>query len=284
MWSVVFQQLRDPMNIMLIAVAAVSAAIGQGSTALIVGFLVVINVVIGTRQEMLARKSVDALATMQEPQSRVRRDGALVQIPAHDLVPGDIVELEAGDIVPADGRLLRTATMETQEAALTGESTPIGKDVHHARRRGRPPRRPRQHGVPEHVGDPRHRHDARHRDGHDHADRQHRHAAVVGGEDEVAAAARARQADQGARRHRVERGGGHRGHRHRRAASPRATCCSSPRRWPSPPSRRACRRSCRRCSRTGRVSWPTRRPSSPTSTTSRRSGRPARSTPTRRAR
>ena len=128
-WSVVFQQLRDPMNIMLIAVAAVSAAIGQGSTALIVGFLVVINVVIGTRQEMLARKSVDALATMQEPQSRVRRDGALVQIPAHDLVPGDIVELEAGDIVPADGRLLRTATMETQEAALTGESTPIGKDV-----------------------------------------------------------------------------------------------------------------------------------------------------------
>ena len=84
-WSVVLQQLRDPMNIMLIAVAAVSAAIGQVSTALIVGFLVVVNVVIGARQEMLARKSVDALATMQEPQSRVRRDGGLVQIPASEI-------------------------------------------------------------------------------------------------------------------------------------------------------------------------------------------------------
>lgn len=129
LWAVVLQQVRDPMNIMLIAVAAVSAAIGQGSTAVIVGFLVVLNVLIGARQEMLARKSVDALATMQEPQSRVRRDGVLSLVPAQELVPGDLVELEAGDIVPADGRLLRTATMETQEAALTGESTPIGKDV-----------------------------------------------------------------------------------------------------------------------------------------------------------
>ncbi|WP_426595556.1 cation-translocating P-type ATPase [Cellulomonas sp. McL0617] len=129
LWSVVLEQVRDPMNIMLVAVALVSLAIGQVSTALIVGFLVVLNVLIGARQEMLARKSVDALATMQEPQSRVRRDGTLVQIPASQLVPGDVVELEAGDIVPADGRLVRTATMETQEAALTGESAPIGKDV-----------------------------------------------------------------------------------------------------------------------------------------------------------
>ena len=200
---------------MLIAVAAVSAAIGQGSTAVIVGFLVVVNVVIGTRQEMLARKSVDALATMQEPQSRVRRDGTLEQVPAHDLVPGDIVELEAGDIVPADGRLLRTATMETQEAALTGESAPIGKDVRTLADADVPLGRPREHGVPEHLGHPRHGHDGRHRDRHDHADRHHRHAAVVGGEDEVAAAARAGHADQGARGHRVGRGGDHRGDRHR---------------------------------------------------------------------
>lgn len=126
-WSVVLAQLRDPMNLMLIAVAVVSVVIGQFSTAAIVGFLVLINVVIGTRQEMQARKSVDALATMQEPMSKVRRDGAVALVPAHELVPGDVVELEAGDIVPADGRLVRTATMETQEAALTGESAPIGK-------------------------------------------------------------------------------------------------------------------------------------------------------------
>jgi len=126
-WAVLLEQLRDPMNLMLVAVAVVSVAIGQGSTAAIVAFLVLVNVVIGTRQELQARKSVDALATMQEPTSKVVRDGVLVQIPASQLVPGDVVELEAGDIVPADGRLVRTATMETQEAALTGESAPIGK-------------------------------------------------------------------------------------------------------------------------------------------------------------
>ena len=126
------------MNIMLIAVAVVSAAIGQGSTAVIVG------VPRGHQRRHrhppgdARAQGVDALSTMQVPQSRVRRDGALVQIPAHDLVPGDIVELEAGDIVPADGRLLRSATLETQEAALTGESAPIGKDVRDARRRRRP--------------------------------------------------------------------------------------------------------------------------------------------------
>lgn len=126
-WSVLLGQLRDPMNLMLVAVAVVSLVIGQFSTAAIVGFLVLLNVVIGTRQEMQARKSVDALATMQEPMSKVRREGAVALVPAHELVPGDVVELEAGDIVPADGRLVRTATMETQEAALTGESAPIGK-------------------------------------------------------------------------------------------------------------------------------------------------------------
>lgn len=128
-WSVLLGQVRDPMNLMLVAVAVVSIAIGQVSTAAIVGFLVLLNVVIGTRQEMQARKSVDALATMQEPTSKVRRDGAVSLVPASQLVPGDVVELEAGDIVPADGRLARTATMETQEAALTGESAPIGKST-----------------------------------------------------------------------------------------------------------------------------------------------------------
>ena len=71
---------------------------------------------------------MDALAKMQTPQAKVTRGGTLVQIPATDLVPGDVVNLEAGDLVPADGRLLRSATMETQEAALTGESAPIPKD------------------------------------------------------------------------------------------------------------------------------------------------------------
>ncbi|PTR26530.1 Ca2+-transporting ATPase [Rhodococcus sp. OK519] len=127
-WAVASLQLKDPMNLMLVAVVIISLVIGEISTALVVAVLVVVNIVLGTQQELKARASVDALAKMQTPQTRVIRDGALIQIPATDLVPGDIVELEAGDLVPADGRLLRSATLETQEAALTGESAPVAKD------------------------------------------------------------------------------------------------------------------------------------------------------------
>ena len=127
--AVALGQLRDPMNIMLIAVIVVSLAISQFSTALIVGFLVLLNVVLGSRQELKARASVDALAQLQVPQAKVLRDGELKLVPASQLVPGDVVQLEAGDIVPADGRIARAATLETQEAALTGESAPIPKDA-----------------------------------------------------------------------------------------------------------------------------------------------------------
>ncbi|MBH0779905.1 cation-translocating P-type ATPase [Nocardia bovistercoris] len=130
LWSIALRQLRDPMNLMLIAVAVVSVVIAEIPTAIVVGALVVLNVVLGTRQEAEARASVDALAKMQTPQARVIRDGTLVQLDATALVPGDIVQLEAGDIVPADGRLLTSATLETQEAALTGESAPVAKDPH----------------------------------------------------------------------------------------------------------------------------------------------------------
>ncbi|WP_016933573.1 cation-translocating P-type ATPase [Rhodococcus sp. R1101] len=128
MWAIALRQVRDPMNLMLIAVTVVSIVIGEISTALVVVVLVALNVVLGTRQELKARASVDALARMQTPQSRTIRDGVLSEIEATDLVPGDIVQLEAGDLVPADGRLITSATLETQEAALTGESAPVPKD------------------------------------------------------------------------------------------------------------------------------------------------------------
>ena len=126
-WAVALAQLRDPMNIMLIAVAAVSVVIGQVSTGIIVALLILLNVVLGSRQELKARASIDALASMQVPQAKVVRDGSVELVPAVDVVPGDIVQVEAGDIVPADGRIIHSATLETQEAALTGESAPIGK-------------------------------------------------------------------------------------------------------------------------------------------------------------
>ena len=130
--------LRDPMNLMLVAVVVVSLLIGEVSTGVLVALLIVLNIGLGTRQELSARASVDALAKMQIPQARVVRDGALALIPATGVVPGDIVQLEAGDLVPADGRILRSATLEAQEAALTGQSAPIPKDAGASVRRRRP--------------------------------------------------------------------------------------------------------------------------------------------------
>ena len=125
---VALTQLRDPMNIMLIAVTVVSFLIAQVSTGVIVGLLILLNVVLGSRQELKARASVDALSNLQVPQAKVVRGGALVLVPAVDVVPGDLVQVEAGDVVPADGRIVRSATLEVQEAALTGESAPVPKD------------------------------------------------------------------------------------------------------------------------------------------------------------
>ena len=128
-WAVALGQLRDPMNIMLVAVVAVSFVIGEVSTGLIVALLILLNVVLGSRQELAARASIDALSNLQVPQAKVVRDGSVELAPATEVVPGDIVELEAGDIVPADGRIVHSATLETQEAALTGESAPVAKDA-----------------------------------------------------------------------------------------------------------------------------------------------------------
>ena len=127
-WAVALAQLRDPMNLMLVAVTVVSFLIDQVSTGVIVALLIVLNVVLGARQELKARASVNALSDLQVPQAKVVRAGSVVLVPAVEVVPGDLVQLEAGDIVPADGRIVRSATLEAQEAALTGESAPVSKD------------------------------------------------------------------------------------------------------------------------------------------------------------
>jgi Ca2+-transporting ATPase len=129
MWVVARGQLSNPMNIMLIIVAVASFGIGQIATGVVVTALVTFNVVMGCNQELKALASVEALAQLQVPHARVRRDGAVAEIESTGLVPGDIILLEAGDVVPADGRILSSATLELQEAALTGESAPIPKDA-----------------------------------------------------------------------------------------------------------------------------------------------------------
>jgi P-type Ca2+ transporter type 2C len=129
MWAIAAGQFRNPMNIMLVAVTIVSFAIEETSTGIIVALLILLNVVLGSRQELKARESVTALSNLQVPQAKIVRDGSLVALPAVEVVPGDLVQVEAGDIVPADGRIVRSATLETQEAALTGESAPVPKDA-----------------------------------------------------------------------------------------------------------------------------------------------------------
>jgi Ca2+-transporting ATPase len=127
--QVALGQLRDPMTLMLVAVAVVSFLIAQASTGWVVASLVVLNVVLGTNQELKAQASVAALAGLQVPSARLVVAGQVREVPAADLVPGDVVAVEAGDLVPADGRLVGAASLETQEAALTGESAPVGKAV-----------------------------------------------------------------------------------------------------------------------------------------------------------
>jgi Ca2+-transporting ATPase len=127
-WRVARAQASNPMNIMLVIVAVASLAIGQIPTGLVVTALVLFNIIMGTSQEMKARASVEALAQMQVPLARVRRAGAVEQVDSTGLVPGDVGLLEAGDMVPADGRIVRSSSLEVQEAALTGESAPVPKD------------------------------------------------------------------------------------------------------------------------------------------------------------
>ena len=123
-----FRQYADPMQLVLL-VAGIGSLypLKEWGTGILLLLLTVFNAVLGLRQEGKAEAAVAALQKMMIITARVRRDGALAELPAEQLVPGDIVAIEAGDIVPADGRLLRAATLEVAESALTGESLPVSK-------------------------------------------------------------------------------------------------------------------------------------------------------------
>src|SRR4051812_14176118 len=129
-WHVFLRQYQDPMQIVLLAAGIVSIyPVKQPGTGIMILLLTLLNAVLGMNQEGKAAAAVAALAKMMIVKARVRRDGKLAQLPAEQLVPGDVVEIEAGDVVPADGRVLAAATLEVAEAALTGESLPVGKGV-----------------------------------------------------------------------------------------------------------------------------------------------------------
>ncbi|HIV25615.1 MAG TPA: cation-translocating P-type ATPase [Candidatus Scatomonas pullistercoris] len=127
-----FMELKDPMIIILIVAAVISgitAAYSGESFAdvIIIMIVVVINAVLGVVQESKAEKAIAALQEIAAATSKVLRDGKQITVRSEELVPGDVVILEAGDSVPADGRILESASMKIEEAALTGESVPANK-------------------------------------------------------------------------------------------------------------------------------------------------------------
>ncbi len=127
-WRAFVRQYRDPMQIVLL-VAGIGSIwpLHELGTGLVLLFLTLFNAVLGLNQEGKAAAAVAALQKMMIVKAKVRRGGELVQVPAEQLVPGDVVSFEAGDVVPADGRLLKAATLEVAESALTGESMPVAK-------------------------------------------------------------------------------------------------------------------------------------------------------------
>jgi len=129
-WHAFLRQYRDLMQLVLLGAAIVSiVALQEWSTGIVILALTVLNAVLGLNQEGKAAESVAALQKMLLIKGHVRRGGEAMDLPAEELVPGDIVTFEAGDKIPADGRLRIAATLEIEEAALTGESTPVGKSV-----------------------------------------------------------------------------------------------------------------------------------------------------------
>lgn len=131
-----FEQFKDVMIIILLVAAAISFVVALNGhdkmeffEPLLIVLIVVLNAVMGVVQESKAEKALDALKSLSAPHARVRRNGVETVVEATQLVPGDIILLEAGDFVPADARLLQSASLKSEEAALTGESVPVDKDA-----------------------------------------------------------------------------------------------------------------------------------------------------------
>ena len=129
-WRAFLRQYQDFMQIILVGAAVINILVtGEWGTTIVLLVLTVFNAVLGLRGEAKAEASLASLQSMMKNMTRVRRDGEAAEIEAEGVVPGDVVLMEAGDRVPADGRLFVTATLEIEEAALTGESVASPKDT-----------------------------------------------------------------------------------------------------------------------------------------------------------
>lgn len=128
-WTLLLGQFKGILIWLLIAAGAVSGLLGEAADAIAIFSIVFLNALIGFYQEYNAEQSIAALKKMTAPQAKVRRNGRLRAIPAAEIVNGDVIEFEAGDLIPADARLMVVSSLRCAEAALTGESEPVGKTI-----------------------------------------------------------------------------------------------------------------------------------------------------------
>jgi Ca2+-transporting ATPase len=128
-WRRFVEQYRSYMQLILVAAAVVSLAIKEWNTAVLLVVITLLNAVVGLRQEGKAVSAMNALKSMMKITARVRRDGAEAEIPAEEVVVGDVVLIAAGAEVPADGRVVEAVALQIDESALTGESTPAVKEA-----------------------------------------------------------------------------------------------------------------------------------------------------------
>ena len=128
-WRLLLEQLRNVLILILLVAVGLSAALGEVIEAIVITIIVLFAVVLGFVQEYKAERAMEALQGMAAPMATVLRDGHPVDVPARELVPGDVMLLEAGDRAPADGRVFEAVSMQVEEAALTGESLPVEKQT-----------------------------------------------------------------------------------------------------------------------------------------------------------
>jgi Ca2+-transporting ATPase len=119
------EQVRDPMILLLLAAAALTAVLHDTPNTVIIAAVVVFNTGAGVVQQLRAERAMAALRQLVASVSQVRRDGVFLEVPSDQIVPGDLVRISAGDVVPADGRLLEANELQVDEARMTGESLPV---------------------------------------------------------------------------------------------------------------------------------------------------------------